>query len=83
MNILGISGSPRKEGISGVNRLVETVLDHTGLETDLISLRGKSIGGCIACLGCVKDNVCKVNDDMTALREKIIAADALVIGAPN
>ena len=24
-------------------------------------LRGKTISGCIACLGCVKDNVCKVD----------------------
>jgi len=83
MKILGISGSPRKNNASGVYKLVETVLENTGIEYELISLRGKKIGGCIACLGCVKDNVCKVKDDMTDLREKIVEADALVIGAPN
>ena len=83
MNILGISGSPRKDSRSGVRKLVQTVLDNTGCEFELISLKGKTINGCIACLGCVKDNVCKVEDDLTELRQKIIDADAFVIGSPN
>ncbi len=83
MKILGISGSTRKDQSSGVNKLVRTVLDATGMEYDLVSLRGKTINGCIACLGCVKDNVCVVQDDMAGLRDKILAADAYVIGAPN
>ncbi len=83
MKVLGISGSPRKEERSGVHTLVKTVLENTGVETELISLRGKTISGCIACLGCVKDNVCKVDDDLAPIREKLISADAFVIGAPN
>ena len=83
MKILGISGSPRKESQSGVYKLVQTVLENTGVDYELVSLRKKSISGCIACLGCVKDNVCKVEDDLTPLREKIVAADAFVFGAPN
>jgi len=34
-------------------------------------------------MGCVSDNICKVWDDMSSLREKICEADAYVIGAPN
>ena len=83
MKILGICGSPRKERQSGVYKLLQTVLENTGVDHELISLKGKSISGCIACLGCVKDNICKVEDDLTPLREKIVAADAYVIGAPN
>lgn len=83
MKILGISGSPRKNDVSGVFKLVHTVLENTGCDYDLVSLRGKRIGGCIACLGCAKDNVCKVGDDMGDLREKIVEADAYVLGAPN
>lgn len=83
MKILGISGSPRKESQSGVYKLVRTVLENTGCDYDLLSLKGKSISGCIACLGCVEDNVCKVKDDLTPLRDKIVAADAYVFGAPN
>lgn len=83
MKILGISGSPRKKDRSGVYKLVRTVLDNTGVDSDLISLKGKKISGCIACLGCVKDNVCKVEDDLADLRQKIVEADAFVVGAPN
>jgi multimeric flavodoxin WrbA len=83
MKILGISGSPRKESQSGTYKLVETVLENTGMDYELVSLRKKTISGCIACLGCVKDNVCKVEDDLAPLREKIVQADAYVFGAPN
>lgn len=83
MKVLGVVGSARKQSRSGVYRLVSTVLENTGLEYDLVHLAGKNMSGCIACLGCVKDNVCKVDDDMATMREAIVTADAYVIGAPN
>ncbi len=83
MKILGISGSPREEKTSNCFRLTQRVLDNTNCDFELISLRGRNIHGCIACLGCVKDNICKVVDDMVPLREKIVEADAYVIAAPN
>jgi multimeric flavodoxin WrbA len=83
MRVLGISGSPRKESRSGTYKLVETVAQATDCNFEIISLRGKTISGCIACLGCVKDNVCKVEDDLAPLRERIVEADAYIIGAPN
>jgi len=83
MKILGISGSTRKDDVSGTFKLVQIVLENTGCNYELVSLRRKKIAGCIACLGCVKDNICKVQDDMVELRPKIVEADAYVIGAPN
>lgn len=83
MKILGISGSTRSETTSGTFKLVSTVLENTGIDYELISLKGKKISGCISCLQCAKDNICKVRDDMAEFREKIIEADAYVIGAPN
>ncbi len=83
MKVLGISGSPREGDTSGVYRLVNIVLENSGVDFELVSLRGKRIFGCIACLGCVKDNVCKVEDDMEHLRQSILDADAYVVGAPN
>lgn len=82
MKILGISGSPRKG--STTDRLVQAVLAGAdGCDTEFVSLSGKRIGPCIACLGCVEDNVCKVKDDMADLRPKIAEADAYVIGGAN
>ncbi len=83
MKILAIVGSTRSEEKSGVNTLVRRVAEGTGMECEIVSLRGKKIHGCIACMGCVHDNVCVVDDDMKGLREKIVEADAYIIGAPN
>lgn len=83
MKILGISGSPRNNQQSGVYQLVETVLENSGYDYELISLAGRQISGCTACLGCAKDNICKINDDMAPLRNLVVEADAYVIGAPN
>ncbi|MCP5004543.1 MAG: flavodoxin family protein [Planctomycetes bacterium] len=81
MKVLGISGSPRKaETTEG---LVKAVLDATCLDTECISLYEKKINGCICCLGCVEDNVCKVLDDYAHLMDKVLKADAIVMGSPN
>ena len=81
MKVLGISGSPR--GGSTTDQLVQEVLNGVECDKEFISLSGKQIAPCIACLGCVKDNVCVLKDDMRPLREKIVSADAYVIGAAN
>ncbi len=81
MKLLGISGSPRQGKTT--DRLVQAVLAGAAADSEFVSLAKLKIGPCRACLACVEDNVCKVRDDMVDLREKILAADGLVIGAPN
>ena len=83
MKILGISGSPRPNSRSGSIKVVEKILENTGCEYELISLHGKNIGGCIGCMACADDNVCKVNDDMKTMRDKIVEADAYVLSGVN
>lgn len=82
MKILGISGSPR-EGETTDKLVQATLAGAEGCDTEFVSLSGKMIGPCIACLRCVDDNICKVLDDMAALRPKIAKADAYVIGGAN
>jgi multimeric flavodoxin WrbA len=79
--ILGISGSPRKDRITA--HAVKHVLDHCEGETEYISLFHKHISGCIACLGCTKDNKCVVKDDFPKIGEAMVKADAIVLGVPN
>ena len=81
MRILGISCSPRRGETT--DQLVQAVLAGCSCETEFISLAGKEIGACRACLGCVETNECAVQDDMAGLREQILVADAYVIGAPT
>ncbi|MFC1806573.1 flavodoxin family protein [Planctomycetota bacterium] len=81
MKVLGISGSPRRGRTTG--QLVQAVLDGCECDTGFLSLAGKRIGPCIACLGCVETNVCVLKDDLAGLRERIVNADAYVIGGAN
>lgn len=76
--IIGISGSPVKN--SNTDRLVQAVLESSGLATEFVKLSQVNIRPCIACKGCVPDNICKVNDDFVGLAEKIKTAGAIVIG---
>jgi multimeric flavodoxin WrbA len=79
--IIGISASPRLNGTTA--NAVRQVLAESGEEHEFISLSGKKIGGCISCLGCVKDNHCVVHDDFPPIAQKLVDADALVFGAPD
>lgn len=76
--VLGISGSPIKN--SNTDRVIQSVLTHTNLAAEFIKLSKLTVQPCIACLGCTKDNVCKVQDDFQILAEKVKGADAIVVG---
>ena len=87
MRLLAINGSPHSNGNTSV--MLGWVLDEAqreGLETELFSLAGKPLAGCVDCRRCIsrKDRTCGGADD--ALNEiigRILAADAVVIGAPT
>ena len=89
--ILGICASGRHEVrdeagrlLKGANEhMLKYVLEKTGEEYEYVSLAGKKISGCQACLVCAKDNVCVLEDDWAEIRDKMYKADAIVFGAPN
>ena len=76
--IIGISGSPIKN--SNSDRLIQSVLDASGLSSEFVKLSKINVRPCIACLGCKKDNICKVKDDFPELAEKVRHAGAVVVG---
>jgi multimeric flavodoxin WrbA len=76
--IIGISGSPIKN--SNTDRLIQAVLDSSGLSSEFVKLSKINVRPCIACLGCKKDNICKVKDDFPELAEKVRHAGAVVVG---
>jgi len=81
IKIIGISCSPREDKFT--SNLVKEILAGTEQETEFISLAGKEIKPCRACLGCVNDNICKQDDDWSKFQNKLLQAEALIIGAPN
>jgi multimeric flavodoxin WrbA len=76
--IIGISGGPIKN--SNTDRLIQAVLDGSRLSSEFVKLSNIDIRPCIACLGCKKDNICKVKDDFPELAEKIRYAGAVIVG---
>jgi len=82
MKILGICGSLREE--SNTNKLVQKVVESSGCEYELINLAGKDIKPCTGCAHCMmNDGECAIKDDMQPLYDKILNADALVVGSPT
>ncbi len=86
MKILGINGSPRRNGNTKI--LIETAfkpLEEAGFETELFQLGGKPVHGCTACGKCreVKDQKCHIkNDVINECIAKMIEADAIILGSP-
>lgn len=67
MKIIGIGGSPRKEGstsLYALKRAMEEVKEQ-GLDGEIISLAGKTIVGCTACGACKKTGICAIDDDFS------------------
>ena len=56
---------------------------ESGHRAEKIFLRDRNIGYCIGCEACHQNNgVCVQKDDMTEIREKMLAADVIVLASP-
>lgn len=85
IKILGISGSPRKMATDFlVQEALRIAREKYGAETEYFSVKGKKLNFCIHCDFCVKKKEgCIHKDDISAeLYEKMIWADAWIIGTP-
>ena len=87
MYALAVNGSPRKDG--NTFYLLKEVLapiEQAGWETELVQAGGQDLRGCIACYKCFenRDQRCAVDKDMfNQIMEKIVRADALIMGSPT
>ncbi len=87
MKVIAINGSARKDGnTTALINHVFTELQKQGIETELFSLAGQKIRGCIACYKCFenKDRRCSVKDDvLNRCIEKMLAADGIILASPT
>ncbi len=86
MKVIAFNGSARKDGNTSI--LIKTVLERieaAGIETELIWLGNKPLGGCIACYKCLKnkDGKCAQDDVMNEYLEKMLQADGIILGSPT
>ncbi|MBI5570340.1 MAG: flavodoxin family protein [Desulfomonile tiedjei] len=87
MKVVAFNGSPRRDGNTTIliNRVFEE-LDREGIETELYTLAGKRIRGCVACYKCwsKKNGRCANDEDvLNECIEKIVAADGVIFGSPT
>lgn len=78
--ILGISGSFHKN--SNTDTLIETIMQATGVEYELIKLSNVKLGYCIGCKKCVQTHECVRDDDFQWISKKMMNADAIIVGSP-
>ncbi|WP_298038705.1 flavodoxin family protein [uncultured Desulfuromonas sp.] len=87
MYALAINGSPRKGG--NTDNMLQTVLEplkEAGWETEQCQLGGKQVRGCTACMKCWENRDLKCvlkNDPFNEVFEKMVRADAIIIGTPT
>ena len=83
MNVLGISGTPRKGGNSEhlLNAALEPFVEASWGITKVL-LSEKAIQPCIGCETCVDSGVCSIDDDMGEVYRAFEKCDAVIISAP-
>lgn len=83
MKVLLINGSPHKEGCTYVAlKEVATALEQEGIQTEIIWIENKPIGGCIACGTCRTTGKCVFDDIVNQIKEKCYEADGFIFGSP-
>lgn len=84
MKVVGISGSLRPQSNSRYYlEQALAVLAEQGVETELVSLRGKTIKPCLGCYQCVTTAACaQTDDDFAEVLEKMRTADAIILASP-
>lgn len=82
--VIGILGSPRKEG--NVANTLYSILESCkskGYSTSLIDLYGYNIQYCKGCMICRSKGYCIINDDLNDLARQIVSSDVIILGAPT
>lgn len=86
MKVVGINGSPRKDGNTAIAiKKVFAELEKRGIETELIQFAGQPIRGCTGCGACFKskDKQCIFKDDkLNEIIQKMVTADGIILGSP-
>ncbi len=83
MIVLGISGSPKANGLTGL--LLDKALEGakaSGAHTEKIILNDLNFKACQECGGCDETGVCVLDDDMRPIYEKLAKADVVVVASP-
>lgn len=83
MKVIGIVGSPRKNGNSMIlTQVTLEAIQIQGIETELISLAKARLLPCIDCGTCKKIEDCPLDDNLIPIYESIKASQGIVLASP-
>lgn len=86
IKILGVCGSPRKESTYyALEQALAAASALSGVETELLALKGLSFSPCIHCNKCIRDDsaICTLyQDDLTPHLHKLLDADGIILASP-
>lgn len=86
MNVIAVSGSPRKG--RNTEQMLASALDGAasqGAQIELVRLYELNFKGCKSCLACKRIGArrkCFIKDDLSPVLEKLSNADAVIFGSP-
>jgi multimeric flavodoxin WrbA len=82
MSILAICGGMRQE--SNTNKLVNKIAEASGQEYEVVDFGSMDIKPCNGCMECMmNEGQCPIEDDIKPLYDKLLQADAVIIGTPT
>ena len=82
--VLILEGSSRRNGNSAIlsTEFVRGA-EEVGCSVEKVQIAHKKIAGCLGCNGCYRNGgACVQEDDMADVREKMLAADVIVLASP-
>lgn len=83
MKVLGIYGSPRREGNTDI-LLDECLKSARAAGAEVLTIRccDLTIAGCVECAGCEETGQCVIEDDMQKVYPKLLEANGIVLASP-
>ncbi len=82
MKIIGFSAGVVGRD-SNVDRMVKTIMEKTGCESEFVKLTDLNYSACKGCVWlCAGPQVCQLEDDLLPYLPKVGEADAVVLGSP-
>ncbi len=82
MKIIGFSAGVVGRD-SNVDRMVKTIMEKTGCESEFVKLTDLNYSACKGCVWlCAGPQVCQLEDDLLPYLPKVREADAVVLGSP-
>lgn len=83
MKVIGIVGSPRKNGNTELlTAHALSAIAEEGLDTELVRMAGLDIRPCNACMVCMKEEKCSIKDDLFPIYLKMKEADGIILASP-